>query len=137
MKEALRFISVSVMILGCLVFGRYAWTKYITGQEGATLGQAVQQTKKDLTDIADRINSQAEKVLGEKTGGKPLENYLKEDLPKEVQAELQRNETIKEIQREVTTVINNTTEKIKELPQSEAEKLKKEIKEEICREVLK
>jgi gas vesicle protein len=137
MREVFRFLTFGAIFLACLVLGRYAWAKYLVGQKQTTLGQALEQTKNDLITAGEKINQQAERVLGAQTSGKQLNNYLREDLPKDVQKEFQQSEVVKEVQKEINTVINNATQSIKELPQSEVEKIKKDIKAEVCKDILK
>lgn len=136
MRGIFRLLSLVIVLLAFLVLARYVWAKYLTGKEDISLQKAVEQTKKDLISGGEYLNEQVEKVLGEQTGKKQLDAYIKEDLPEEVRKQLEQSEVVREVQKEVNTVINNATEKIKELPQSEVEKLKKDLRQEICKDLL-
>ncbi|GEM_PF-6536858 len=128
MRRILNLIIILVVLFGCLVLVRFARAKYFGKKTYVTLDEVVEQTKNDLISTGEKINKQVEKVLGEKTS--------KENLVEEIQKELEQNEVIKELQKEVNTIVTQTTEKIRDLPKNEMEKIKKELKQEICKDLL-
>ena len=132
-----RLVSFLVIIFALLVLGRFVQAKYLSGDKNATLSGAIEQTKKYLLGQGEQINQQLGQVLGksDKSGG--LAAYMREDLPPQIKEQIEKSKIVGQVQQEVNKIVQDTTQKVKDLPEAGIKKIKKDVSQEICRQLLK
>lgn len=133
MRELIRLITFLVIVAGGLILGRYVWAKYIAGKKDVSLEQTATQTKKDVVSGVDELNKSLGNVLGESE----TKEKINQELPKYIQQQVQNSEIVKQVQSEVTKIVEQTTQTAQQLPQDQVKKIEKNIKEEICKSLLK
>lgn len=115
----------------CFLSAKYLWARFVKGQNkdiNTILGEA----KNDVLSSDGFLGN----VLGEATNNDDLGRYLRQQLPEDIQTQVKESEVVKQVQTEITTIVNQTTQEVKDLPAQQTEKLKKEVAEEICRQLL-
>lgn len=138
MRKVFRFLTVLIILAAGLVGARFLWAKYWLGKKEITLGTTIEETKKDLFSKGEQLNEELGKVLGESEKDQSeVSSYIRQELPQVIKTEIEKSEVVREIKEEVVKIVEQATQQVKELPEKQVKKIKREISEEICKQLLK
>lgn len=126
MRALLRLASIIFFGLVFFVMGQLFWARFVKGED-LTLEKAIDKTGQNLSGLPE--------VLGLSVEKDDLGEFVRTDVAEFVQERLEESEIVDQIEKQVDYIASQAGE-VRELPAAQAQKLKKDISQEICNQLL-